>query len=58
MLNLLASVDHCRTVLNSWGTGWEPDQLRLKGGVTGDGMFKVNMGLLGELSGAHCLQSP
>jgi hypothetical protein len=35
-----------RSVLNSWGYGSAPGQLRSKG-VTGDGLFKIHMGLAG-----------
>ncbi|WIA11339.1 hypothetical protein OEZ85_011462 [Tetradesmus obliquus] len=35
------------TLLNSWGSGNDPDNLRVKGGITADGRYKVNMGLLG-----------
>jgi hypothetical protein len=33
-------------VLNSWGSGTAAGQLRTKG-ITGDGLFKINMGLAG-----------
>jgi hypothetical protein len=36
----------CRSVLNSWGSGGAPGQLRTKG-VTRDGLFKIHMGLAG-----------
>lgn len=35
------------TLLNSWGSGEAEDNLRVKGGVTADGMVQVRMGLLG-----------
>ncbi|WIA11336.1 hypothetical protein OEZ85_011459 [Tetradesmus obliquus] len=35
------------TLLNSWGSGNDPDNLRVKGGITADGLVKVRMGLLG-----------
>eukprot|EP00883_Tetradesmus_obliquus_P003349 jgi/Sobl393_1/13601/SZX60317.1 len=35
------------TILNSWGSGTDPDNMRAKGGTTADGLFRVKMGLLG-----------
>lgn len=42
------NTDFTFTILNSWGSGANPVNPRLSGGTTADGMFKVNMGLLGK----------
>jgi hypothetical protein len=42
----LALLCACRTILNSWGTGKQPGQLRARG-ITADGLFKIQMGLAG-----------
>jgi hypothetical protein len=43
------NTDYTFTILNSWGSGLTPSNSRTSGGITADGMFKVQMGLLGKL---------
>lgn len=38
----------CHAVLNSWGAGDDTGNARKNGGVTKDGMFRIQMGLAGE----------
>jgi hypothetical protein len=52
-----SNTDYTFTVLNSWGSGLSKSNSRTSGGITADGMFKVQMGLLGKSTNESPIQS-